>query len=126
MEQAEALAFPMAWQPNGRHLFTVLRSSIDKANSAGSCEQIRLYEKNGLVHGGFDLEKGSGTNYASSFLILTHITSNLIRVLNGLTASVTWIIMMSCESTPQVKSTQWFGAKTPSCWLSSQAPVLQL
>ena len=61
-EQAESLAPPMAWQPNGRHLFTVQHQSMGTSMKSGeeNRHRIKLYERNGLAHGGFDLDQGLG------------------------------------------------------------------
>lgn len=53
-EHAADLAAPLCWQPNGRHLYTALPAQ------EGTDGHVRLYETNGLMHGGFDLLPGSG------------------------------------------------------------------
>ena len=47
-EHAVGLSGPIAWQPNGRHLFAACRRADGQPG-------ILLYESNGLQHGSFDL-----------------------------------------------------------------------
>ncbi|CAK0773220.1 hypothetical protein CVIRNUC_004042 [Coccomyxa viridis] len=47
-EHAAGLSGPIAWQPNGRHLFAACRRADGQPG-------ILLYESNGLQHGGFDI-----------------------------------------------------------------------
>lgn len=48
-EQVPGRQPPMAWQPNGRHLYTV-------AALEGAGPWVVLHERNGLQHGAFDLQ----------------------------------------------------------------------
>ena len=56
-EHAAGLSGPIAWQPNGRHLY----AACLRANRQPG---ILLYESNGLQHGGFDLH-GQGEDLSS-------------------------------------------------------------
>ena len=56
-EHAAGLSGPIAWQPNGRHLY----AACLRANGQ---PDVLLYESNGLQHGGFDLH-GQGENLSS-------------------------------------------------------------
>ena len=58
-EHAAGLSGPIAWQPNGRHLY----AACLRANGQPG---ILLYESNGLQHGGFDLHgDGDGEDLSS-------------------------------------------------------------
>ncbi|KAG1673002.1 hypothetical protein FOA52_005932 [Chlamydomonas sp. UWO 241] len=59
-EAADRVGAPLAWQPNGRHLYAVQDASPGGANptdatAAPGQHRVLLFERNGLLHTGFDL-----------------------------------------------------------------------
>ena len=59
-EAAPGLAGPIAWQPNGRNLYAA-------ATGPANVPSVLIFERNGLRHGGWDLEReGASTIFPAS------------------------------------------------------------
>lgn len=52
----EAVGVALCWQPNGRHIYV--------SSAADGNPRLKLYEKNGLEHGSFDIY-GKGTIFGT-------------------------------------------------------------
>ena len=65
----------LSWQPNGRHLFTSQRASLDPSSDS----KVLLFERNGLPHGSFDLT----SNGSSVKSIKWSHDSELLAILLG-------------------------------------------
>ena len=48
-EAAPGLLGPIAWQPNGRHLYAAQQQVPAQSQAAAQC--VVLFERNGLLHG---------------------------------------------------------------------------